>query len=228
MKKAKLKTTNKKKTEEIESKFSTGAKVITVLLMLALLLGAYLLAGKIISNNKTEEEPEVIDVRSVNSINYSDVEDLKGDSYYLLFDKEDDEYNSTYDVYINSLKYSGYNEEFYYIDLSSDKNKDILGDKESLKDLKKIKVKDTTLVYVKDGKIEETYVGSGDISSHLLSFFNISVGESESDDESNSNSNTKSNSNSNTKSNSNSNTKSNSNSNTKSNSKSNDKSDSKK
>ena len=197
MKKAKLKTTKTKNKKEIESKFSISTIIITGFLMLALLIGSYFLTIKILEKKNTEEETETINVRESNSINYSDIEDIKNTSYYLLFDKEDDEFNSTYDVYINSLKYSGYDNEFYYIDLSSDNNKDLLDDEESLKDLKKIKVKDTTLVYVEDGKIKDTYVGSTEINTYLLSFFTTTTDETEtSNAESNSNENdSKSNSN---------------------------------
>ncbi len=193
MKKARLKTEKNKKEKQIDSKFSTSSIVITTLLMVALLLGSYFLTIKIIDKQEKEEESEKIDVRKNNTINYSDVDDIKEDSYYLLFDKDDDELNSTYDSYINSLKYSSYDKEFYYIDLSADENKDLLSDKESLKDLKDIKVKDTTLVYVEDGKIKETYVGSKDVSNYLLSFFITTSENSNSNETSNleSNSNNK-------------------------------------
>ena len=185
MKKARLKTEKNKKEKQIDSKFSTSSIVITTLLMVALLLGSYFLTIKIIDKQEKEEESEKIDVRKNNTINYSDVDDIKEDSYYLLFDKDDDELNSTYDSYINSLKYSSYDKEFYYIDLSADENKDLLSDKESLKDLKDIKVKDTTLVYVEDGKIKETYVGSKDVSNYLLSFFITTSENSNSNETSN-------------------------------------------
>ena len=201
MKKARLKTEKNKKEKQIDSKFSTSSIVITTLLMVALLLGSYFLTIKIIDKQEKEEESEKIDVRKNNTINYSDVDDIKEDSYYLLFDKDDDELNPTYDSYINSLKYSSYDKEFYYIDLSADENKDLLSDKESLKDLKDIKVKDTTLVYVEDGKIKETYVGSKDVSNYLLSFF-ITTSE---DSNSNETSNLESNSNNKEKKESNSN-----------------------
>ena len=183
MKKARLnKQVDKKK--ETKENFTIKTKVITALILLLTLGGFYYLTIKIVDKQKKDnkETNETIDVRKDNDINYSDIDSIKDSSYYLLLDKEDDDKNSQYDTYINSLKKSNLGLEYYYIDLSKDENKKLLGDKEELKDLKKLKVKDTTLIFVEDGKVKETYVGSEKILNQLMSYF-IKIAEDNNDNE---------------------------------------------
>lgn len=183
MKKARLnKQVDKKK--ETKENFTIKTKVITALILLLTLGSFYYLTIKIVDkqNKENKKENETIDVRKENDINYSDIDNIKDSSYYLLLDKEDDDKNSQYDAYINSLKKSSLGLEYYYIDLSKDENKKLLGDKEELKDLKKLKVKDTTLIFVEDGKVKETYVGSEKILNQLMSYF-IKIAEDNNDNE---------------------------------------------
>ena len=198
---------NKKNNKDLEEKFSVKASVITGILMLGALVGFYFLTDKILENRKVEETKEeekvTVNVRKDNDIKYSEVEKIKDESYYLLIDKEDDENNSMYDIYINSLKYSNYSTNFYYVDLSKDENKDLLAKKDNLKNLKDLKVKDTTLIYVKDGKIDKTYVGGEKIIEYLVSFFSSDSNSNSNNSDSNSNKESKSNSNKESKSNSN-------------------------
>lgn len=195
MKKARIKQQNNKKDEKkvVSEEFSTKTKVITAIVLILTLVGFYLVTIKLVNNRKKNDPTSnkiEINVRRDHDINNSDIKNIKDKSYYLLLTKKDDENNSSYDSQINALKYSNYPEEFYYIDLSKDENKKLLSDKEELKELDKLKVKDTTLVYVLDGKVKETYVGSEKILNKLISLFS-------SGDESKSNSNKVSNSNSN-------------------------------
>ena len=210
MKKARLNKQNTKKLETTED-FTTKTKIITMFVLLLTLGGFYFLTEKIVEkqNKELKEQNKEINVREDNDINYSDIDSIKDESYYLLLDKEDDEKNKQYDNYINSLKSSNYGVEYYYIDLSKDENKDLLGDKEELKELKELKVKDTTLIFVEDGKIKETYVGSEKILNQLMSYFIKSAEDNNSNDgldefdkeDSNSNKESKSNSNKDSKSN---------------------------
>lgn len=191
MKKAKLKTqTNKSMIKTSNNEISIKYAILTIIIMLLILVGFYFLTEKILKKTAVdnEENREVVQVRQLNNINYSDVDNMVSTSYYLLIDKADDENNDSYDLYINSLKYNNFPIEFYYIDLSDDNNKELLSDKEKLDDLKNLKVKDTTLVYVSEGEIKETYVGSESILSYLSSFFNVND-SNESDDNNDSDSN---------------------------------------
>lgn len=215
MKKAKLKKQVSKKNEpQISEKFSVKTKIITIIISILVLVAFYFITVKIVENRKNDSEnieQEVVNVRKLNDIDYSDVEKMVASSYYLLFDKDDDSHNDEYDAYIDSLKAINFPIEFYYINLSKDENKDVLSSKEKLDDLKNIKVKDTTLIYVEDGKIKDTYVGNEKILEYLSSFFVTDESNSNSnsnDDKEESNSNKESTSN---KSNSNEKVESNSN-----------------
>lgn len=175
MRKAKLKKKIVKQEEKNASNFSIKGAIILILVMLIVLVGFYFLTVKIVDKQNKEKEniqEDIVDVRSLNDINYSDVKNMVANSYYLLINKKDDKNNENYDLFINSLKYNNFGTEFYYIDLSKDENKDLLADSEKLEKLDELKVKDTTLIYVEDGKIKETYVGGDKIIKHLTSFFN--------------------------------------------------------
>ena len=178
MKKARIKQQNNKKDEKkvVSEGFSTKVKVITAIVLVVTLVGFYLLTLKLVKNRTKKDETSnkvEINVRKNNDINYSNIKNIKNSTYYLLIDKADDKSNSSYDSYINELKYINNPDEFYYIDLSKDENKKLLSDKEELKELDKLKVKDTTLIYVLDGKIKETYVGSKKILDKLDSLFSV-------------------------------------------------------
>lgn len=194
MKKARIKQKKQKKDIISTEGFSTKSKIITGVILVLSLIGFYIMTLKLVKNRGKEEPEKVtINVRETNNINYSDIEKIEASSYYVLLYKEDDENNSSYDSYINALKYSNYPDEFYYINLSSDENKKLLSDKEELKDVDKLKVKDTTLIYISDNKIKESYVGSEKIIAQLQSFFVSAETEENNSNKVNSNSNKKSN-----------------------------------
>jgi hypothetical protein len=194
MKKAKLVEQKEKKysKEKPEIKFSIR-KFIVVVVIISVILGLfYFLTEKIVKNMDTTDSNSNSNItydkaREVNNITYDELKKMKATSYFVLLDKADDENNDNYDTFIDILNYH-LSVKFYYVDLSKDANKDLLGDKESLESIDKLKVKDTTLIYVSDSKISNTYVGSEKILEYLASFFSLN---------SNSNSNSTSNSNSN-------------------------------
>ena len=196
MKKARLIEQNTKKDKKelntVED-FTVKTKVITAVLMLLALVGMYFVTIPLTKNKKTNgtsNSNKNINVRKENTIKYSEISKIKDESYYLFFDKKDDDLNNTYDTYINSLANSNYSVNFYYIDLSDEANKDLLGKDEELEKLDEIKVKDTTLILVDNKEIKSKYVGQSEVSNYLLSFFiqasNVTI-KTSSDSNSNSN-----------------------------------------
>ena len=104
MKKAKLKTqTNKSMIKTSNNEISIKYAILTIIIMLLILVGFYFLTEKILKKTAVdnEENREVVQVRQLNNINYSDVDNMVSTSYYLLIDKADDENNDSYDLYIN-------------------------------------------------------------------------------------------------------------------------------
>lgn len=175
MKKAKIVKKNKKEEEKKVETISIKNSIIVVLMMLLVLVGFYFLTEKLLEKQAKEvEEINTINVRKTNDINYSDIDDIVSDSYYLLLSKDDDKNNDEYDKYINTLTQYNFEYSFYYVDLSKKANKDLYDEEEEkLKELDDIQVKDTTLIFVSDGKIKDSYVGNEDILEHLSSFFKI-------------------------------------------------------
>ncbi len=176
MKKAKLKV-QKPKEEKITNDFSMKKFIITIVVIVLVLIPTYFLADYLVKKKgNNSETQEMVHVRDINTINYDDVQNMVADSYYLLFNNTDDEHNDEYDAYIDVLKYVGHPVEFYYIDLSKEENKKVVSDKSSLDDLTNIKVKETTLILVEDGKITETYEGNEKIVDYLSSFLSVDEG----------------------------------------------------
>lgn len=177
MKKAKIVVKEKKEEQKKVESISIKNSIIVVLSMLIVLVGFYFLTEKLIEK-QNKEVNTVINVREINDINVSDIDEIISNSYYLMFSKKDDKNNNSYDSYINELARGNFEYSFYYVDMSKKANKDVYNEKEeNLDNLKDIQVKDTTLVFVKDGKIEKTYVGSNEILKHLMSFFNIEISD---------------------------------------------------
>ena len=216
-------TTKKSNKSSItDERFSPKVAVVTGIIMLASLVGFYFLTDKLVKNRKNTnetQEKEMTSVRESNSINYSDIDKIEDKNYYLLLDagtkveetsnKEDSKsnkdsnsneqktinYASEYDQHIDYIAYQKLvDEKFYYIDYTKEENKDVFDKKEKLKNLKKLKVKEPTLIYVKDGKIDTTYVGNNNILMQMYIIRGYITTKSYSD--SNSNKETKSNSNS--------------------------------
>lgn len=187
MKKARIKEKHVEKKNNISEKFSVKTKIITALILLVCLVGFYFLTDRLVSknnknSNSNSDSNKTINVKEENSINYSDLSDIKDNSYYLLLYKSDDENNNMYDIYINNIvNQSLDSNKFYYIDLSKEENKDILDKKSKLSDIKNIKVSDSTLLYISDNKIEDKYEGGEKIISKLSSYFIVNTSDSNSD-----------------------------------------------
>lgn len=175
MKKARLKEEPKVENKKVDNSFSIKKLLITIIIIIIVLIATYFLIDVIVkkygNNDKANETTNTLNVRKENDINYADIKNIKNDSYYLFFDKSDDENNNQYDILINSLTSNNYTSKFYYIDLSKKENKDLLVKESQLKELDKIKVKDTTLILVEDKKIKNKYEGSEEILTYLTSFF---------------------------------------------------------
>lgn len=94
-------------------------------------------------------------------------------SYYVLIENDGDQFNQTYESYLDTYKNSGKDDvlRVYTADLSDGLNANYIGEEnhfdfESLSDFK---IKETALVKVVDGRLEEHYVGSQDILNYLKS-----------------------------------------------------------
>ena len=179
MKKAKIVEQKEKKysKEKPPVTFSVR-KFIVVIVIIAVILGLfYFLTEKIVKNLDTGSDNSNSNItyesaRKVNDITYEELKKMKATSYFVLIDKADDENNTNYDTYIDILNYH-LSVKFYYVDLSKEENKSLLDKKAKLESIDKLKVTDTTLIFVSDSKISNTYVGSEKILEYLASFFTL-------------------------------------------------------
>lgn len=89
-------------------------------------------------------------------------------NYYVLIEKEDDENSSEYDTIIKSIDANDDAPKVYKADLSSSFNKNYYNKESNYNsDLTKFKVSNTTLVEVKDHKIENTFDSYDSIKKKL-------------------------------------------------------------
>ncbi len=87
----------------------------------------------------------------------------KDGEYFVLLIKEDDQYKSLYNEYVNSIKN---NNKIYTVDLSSAFNKQYLSDENSY-DKDDFKVKDTLLLRIDNNEIKDHYDSREEIIEKL-------------------------------------------------------------
>lgn len=88
--------------------------------------------------------------------------------YYVLADKRDNKMSTLFDNYLNDYKKKEDHLEVYKIDLDDGLNKGYIDEETNITDdLKELKLSDTTLFKIVDGKIDSYYVGNDDVVKAL-------------------------------------------------------------
>lgn len=108
----------------------------------------------------TETQKEKILVGQI--FNRSDKE------YYVLAYKQDDQFINLYETYISEYTSNDNHLNFYKVDLDEGLNKSYISDELNISDdLKELKINDTVLFKIVDGKIDSYYVGNSKIIEYL-------------------------------------------------------------
>lgn len=167
MKKAKLKemkkNTSKKNIKETQESVGVKKAFVTITVILITFGAFYFLTDFLLSKRTTPKvESNSNSTTNTKEIAFLDILKQSSKDYYVfaLTDKKDEK------VY---QQYAGYNSKTYYtVDMTTPMNKNHLADKTSISDsVKDIKISDTTLFVVKDGKIEKHFTGYDDITNYL-------------------------------------------------------------
>lgn len=146
-------------------------KVIIILVVIVILLGGtYLLTTKILKKSNSTTSNKV----TKNSIQYDEI--LAGESfnqnndeyYVIYFDKSNN--SSSFSSLVSSYQLNNTKTRMYSVDLSSGFNKDYVTDGEAVvHDINDFKVKDGTLIKVKNGEVEEVITDTAEITNILNS-----------------------------------------------------------
>ena len=173
LKKAKLIKSNKSEQKEMEKSSYSLKNLLSIILILVIVLAIFYIITSLVvdpveQNNTDSTATEIDSVK----ITLNNLLDRKEQEYYVLVTKENKNtkvnYLELYNNYIN--KYSSLENAltFYNIDLDDALNKNYISDETNISnDLNKLKLNDEVLFKIKNGKIEEYFVGSSDILKTL-------------------------------------------------------------
>lgn len=173
MKKAKLKKQQHK--EIIVNEEYSVKSMIKILSLLIIIFGAFYFVTTLLIKPK-EENPNNPVVIDSSKIIMSQLFTRSNDEYYVLAVKEslygsayqETNYTEIYNNYIKEYKNKENPLPFYYIDLDDGLNKAFLGEKMNISnDITKIKLNNEVLFKIKNGKIENKYVGKEEIIDKL-------------------------------------------------------------
>ena len=169
MKKIKQKKT-KQQPVTITENYQAKNMFIIIIVIIVLLVPLYFITTLVVKtdnkeNNNTEKAP--VEIQS-EKILVGQLLNRHNDSYYVIAYKKDNKMITLFNQYINDYKNNEDHLEFYKIDLDDGLNKGYISDETNITDeLKDLKISDTTLFKIVDGKIESYYVGNDDVVNAL-------------------------------------------------------------
>ena len=177
MKKAKLIKNKKEEQKKVENDTYSIKNLILIILVISVVFGLFYLITclfvKPVEENNINNEVTEFDSTK---ITLGNLLDRSEDEYYVLATKESlyDSYNlkinysELYNNYINSYTSNEDSLQFYYVDLDDALNKSYISDKLNISnEISELKLNDEVLFKIKNGEIEQSYVGSSDILEAL-------------------------------------------------------------
>ena len=175
MKKAKIAKNNKKQKLEVEKDSYSIKKLLLIILVLVVIFGIFYLITTLFVNPIDESDiSNGITEFDTTKITLNKLLSRKENEYYVLATKQREnnktDYQIIYNNYINEYSSSDNSLKFYYVDLSDALNKNYIGEKTNITDeLSKLKLNEDTLFKIKEGKIEEYFIGNSQIIKELSS-----------------------------------------------------------
>ncbi len=154
----------------IDDNYQTKNMFIIIIIMIVLLVPLYFITTLVIGNNKKiENVKENTPVKiQTEKILVGQLLNRLDSSYYVIAYKRDNKMNTLFNQYIKDYKNKENHLEFYKIDLDDGLNKGYIGDETNITDdLKDLKISDTVLFKIEDGKIDSYYIGNNDVVDFL-------------------------------------------------------------
>lgn len=155
----------------LDDNYQAKNMFIIIIIIVVLLVPLYFITTLVLDNNKKEtkttENNTPVEIQT-EKILVGQLLNRKDSSYYVIAYKKDNKMSSLFNQYINDYKKNEEHLNIYKIDLDEGLNKNYISDTTNITDeLKDLKLSDTTLFKIVDGKIDSYYVGNNDVIDAL-------------------------------------------------------------
>lgn len=168
-----MKKIKQKKVKEqpvtLDDNYHAKNMFIIIIIIVVLLVPLYFITTLVIDNNKEEKvvEKTPVTIQS-EKILVGQLLNRPNESYYVIAYKKDNKMITLFNNYINDYKNNEDHLEVYKIDLDDGLNKGYIKEETNITDnLKDLKISDTTLFKIVDGKIDNYYVGNENVIDAL-------------------------------------------------------------
>lgn len=140
--------------------------LIIIIVIVVLLVPLYFITKLVVKNN--DEDKTVTNTTEAviqnEKILVGQLFNRPQSEYYVLAYKSDNKFITLFDNYISDYTSKEDSLTFYKINLDEGLNKQYIKDETNISDdLNELKLSDTTLIKIKDGKIENYYIGNDDV-----------------------------------------------------------------
>ena len=144
--------------------------IIIISTILLLIVSFYFITKLVLNNRKVEKE-----ISNVSDVEIQKEKILVGQllnrnkaEYYVIAYKNDNQFISLFNTYIEKYSEKEDSLSFYRIDLDEGLNKNYISDEANISDdLKELKINDTILFKIKEGKIDSYYIGNENVLDYL-------------------------------------------------------------
>ena len=155
----------------LDDNYQAKNMFIIIIVIVVLLVPLYFITTLVLDNNKIEteniENNTPVEIQT-EKILVGQLLNRKDSSYYVIAYKKDNKMVSLFNQYLNDYKNKEEHLNIYKIDLDEGLNKNYISDTTNITDeLKDLKLSDTTLFKIVDGKIDSYYVGNNDVIDAL-------------------------------------------------------------
>lgn len=155
----------------IDDNYQVKNMFIIIIIIVVLLVPLYFITTLVVKDDKkqtnTVEDNNVVEIQS-EKILVGQLLNRSDDEYYVIAYKKDNKMVNIFNNYINDYKQKENHLNFYKIDLDDGLNKSYIADDTNISDdLKELKISDTVLFVIVDGKIDNYYVGNDEVVEFL-------------------------------------------------------------
>lgn len=160
---------NQQNKESILRRSELKNLVILILIIVAIFFVFYGITAIIDPGNKPKETEIVEETIQYNEIMVGQVLNRYNKSYYVLVINNENEYNGLYESYLDMYVSKNKDGNYYIVDLDNTFNQKYRGDSTLVKgnDVSSFKFSDTTLLKIKNQKIDKVYAEKDEIVTAL-------------------------------------------------------------
>ena len=167
----------KKNSKKIKTaNYSNGdefGKLVKLIIIVTLIFVVFYGITFLVNKEKETDETTTSSKIQYDNILIGNLLNQPNDEYYVMIYDEDDYDNMVYETYLNLYTQKEDALRYYTSQLADTLNNSFVSDKDNfdIKDIKDLKIKTSTLIKVKKGKITEHYVGD-EIKEYLQELLN--------------------------------------------------------